>query len=144
MAIGGQKPKAAETRVAMGNPGKRPIPKTPAFKDGSELQPPKRWGKRGFELEEWNRLVPELVRVKVAKAVHQAPLEKICELYAASVRMYRAKDYTGFRMAADAHRKALTEFGLTPSSAARIGAGGGGSDDEDPAEAFFSGPRLTK
>jgi hypothetical protein len=143
MAARGQKATPIETRVAMGNPGKRPIPKSLAFSPGDGLAPPKRWPKKGWEREEWQRIVPEYLKAGIAKAVHQGALEKICELYAASVKLYEDKDYTGARMQAEAYRKSLTEFGGTPSSAVRVG-GSGTHEDEDPADEFFHGPRLAK
>lgn len=142
MATSGRKPKSAADKRTRGNPGRRPIPPEPAFTSGEGvLCPPDRWAAKGYEREEWNRIVPELVRCKIAKAVHQGELEKICELYAAGVELYERKDYTGSRMQADAYRKALNEFGLTAASAGRVGVQGS-HGDEDPAEAFFSGPRA--
>lgn len=141
MAVAGRKPKPPETKVATGNPGHRPIQSTPDFAAGDSLTPPKRWPKKGFEREEWDRIVPELVRVGVAKAVHQGALEKICELYAASVELYERRDYTGSRMQAGEYRKALNEFGLTAASAGRVGANGE-RGNEDPAEKLFTGPKL--
>ena len=138
MATGGRKPKPPEDKRARGNPGNRPIVDGPDFADGSTLAPPSSWDAIGSERQEWNRIVPELVRCGVAKAVHQGELEKICELYAASVDLYSRKDYTGFRMAAGEYRKALNEFGLTAASAGRVGSNGVGSSD--PADDFFTGP----
>jgi hypothetical protein len=141
MATAGRKPKPAADKRTRGNPGNRPIPPEPDFAGGDTLGPPKRWPAEGYEREEWNRIVPELVRCKIAKAVHQGALEKICELYASGVELYERKDYTGSRMAAGEYRKALNEFGLTAASAGRVGTQGS-HGDKDPAEAFFSGPRA--
>ena len=140
MAVRGRKPKPAEMKHLTGNPGKRKIPEAPAFADGSSLAPPKRWKARGYERQEWDRIVPELQRLGIAKAVHQGALEKICELYAVSVKLYEREDYTGARMAAAEYRKALNEFGLTAASAARVTIGAR-NDDEDPEAEFFTGPR---
>ena len=90
---------------------------------------------------EWDRIVPELQRCRIAKAVHQGALEKICELYAAGVVLYKQRDFTGSRMQAAEYRKALNEFGLTAASAGRVG-GTGDHGDTDPADEFFPGPRL--
>lgn len=141
MAVRGRKPKPAESKIATGNPGRRPIAPTPAFSDGDGLAPPRRWPAKGQERREWDRIVPELQRLRVAKAVHQGILEKICELYAASVELYKAKDFTGSRMQAAEYRKALNEFGLTAASAGRV-SGTGDHGDTDPADEFFPGPRL--
>lgn len=145
MAVRGRKPKPAEQKQAMGNPGKRPIPEQPVFTPGTKLAPPRRWPKRpGYERQEWDRIVPDLQRAGIAKAVHQGVLEKICELYAASVILYREKDYSGSRLQASEYRKALNEFGLTAASAGRVGFLGGAGDhgSNDPADEFFPGPQL--
>lgn len=143
MAVRGQKPKPAGQKVTTGNPGHRPIVEGPAFAAGDDLAPPKRWKKKGQERIEWARIVPELQRVGVAKSVHQGVLEKVCELYAASVELYRLRDYTGSRMQAGEYRKALNEFGLTAASAGRV-SGQGGDGHQDPADQFFTGPRLAR
>lgn len=144
MAVRGRKPKPAEQKEATGNPGHRPIPETPQFSPGDKLQPPRRWPKRGQERVEWARIVPDLQKAGIAKAVHQGVLEKICELYAASVELYKQKDYAGMRLQTSEYRKALNEFGLTAASAGRVGFLGGSGDhgNEDPADEFFSKPRL--
>ena len=145
MAPRGAKPRPAEDKAARGNPGKRPIAPTPPFAPGDTLAPPKRWKAKGQERQEWQRIVPELQRVGIAKMVHQGVLEKICELYAASVKLYEDRDYTGARMQSAEYRKALNEFGLTAASAGRVGfLGGEGRDHQDPADEFFTGPRLAK
>lgn len=141
MAVRGRKSKPAEAKRATGNPGKRPIQGEPAFTGGEVLAPPARWKADGQERVEWNRIVPELVRCKIAKAVHQGALEKICELYAASVLLYDRQDFTGSRMQAEAYRKALNEFGLTAASAGRVGSTGA-NGDEDPADQYFTGPQA--
>ena len=146
MAVGGRKPVPAETKVATGNPGNRPIPETPDFAPGTDLAPPRWWKESpGYELMEWKRIVPQLQKCGIAKAVHQGPLEKICQLYAASVVLYEKEDYGSARMQDAEYRKALNEFGLTPASAGRVGfLGGSGPDDIDPTDEFFDGPRLAK
>lgn len=134
----------------MGNPGHRPIPETPNFTPGDNLRPPDRWPAvnetktEGFERQEWVRIVPDLVKAGIAKAVHQGVLEKICELYAASVTLYEAKDYAGARMQTAEYRKALNECGLTPASAGRVGflGGSGANGDENEGDEFFKKPRL--
>lgn len=140
MAIGGRKPKPSEQKQVTGNPGKRPIPPTPSFAPGDSLAPPKRWSQKGFERQEWERIVPELQRLKIAKSVHQGALEGICELYAAKCAAWKKEDYSAHRMAVDAHRKALNEFGLTAASASRVG-GTGEDGHSDPTEEFFTGPK---
>ena len=141
MAPRGRKPKPALLKRVSGNPGKRQIPEEPDFTSGEKLAPPKRWKARGQERVEWERIVPELVRCGIAKAVHQGLLEIICEFYAASVLLYSREDFTGYRMQAEAYRRALNEFGLTAASAGRVGGATALGTIDDEAEDFF-GPRL--
>lgn len=138
MAIGGRKPKPAAQKRATGNPGKRTIPAEPAFRGGS-LEAPDWFN--DTEREEWVRIVPELERLTIAKPVHQGALEGICSLYSVWRDARNARDGTGMRMAYDAYRKALNEFGLTAASAGRVG-GTGEDGDQDPADEFFTGPRA--
>lgn len=145
MAIRGRKPKPAEVRSATNNPGHRPIREEPQFTPGDNLQPPRRWPKRGGEREEWGRIVGDLQIAGIARMVHQGALEKICELYAAGVILYKQKDYQGARLQSAEYRKALNEFGLTAASASRVGRYGGGGGDKgkpDEEEEFFPGPRA--
>lgn len=113
----------------------------PAFAAGG-LAPPK-WFKAA-ELEEWARIVPELQRVGVARGIHQGALEGICMLYASGRSLMKAGDVRGARLAANAYRLALGDFGLTPATAGRVGilGGTGARDDDDPGGEFFGGPRL--
>ena len=141
MAVRGRKPKPGAVKRATGNPGKRAIAPEPAFSDGSKLAPPAKWPALGYERQEWDRIVPELVRCGIAKAVHQGALEKICERYAASTTLYERLDYTGARQESEAYRKALNEFGLTAASAGRVG-GIGADANQDPAADYFTGPKA--
>jgi hypothetical protein len=61
MAVRGRKPKPKAVKEATGNPGRRPIADEPAFTDGSKLAPPAKWTPLGYERQEWDRIVPELV-----------------------------------------------------------------------------------
>lgn len=144
MAIRGRKPKPAQEKLTTDNPGHRPIAKEPEFTPGDNLSPPKRWSKRGQERVEWGRIVPDLQRAGIARMIHQGILEKICELYAASVILYKEKDYMGARQQTAEYRKALNEFGLTAASAGRVGwyGGNGSTPKEADEEEFFTGPRA--
>ena len=129
MARSGSKRKSAAQKEIEGNRGKRPIPAEPEFQDGlGVLKSPRRWGRARdgkkadrIEFEEWDRIVPELIACGIAKSVHQGPLEKLCELYAAATREYIAGEYSRFRHTVNAYRLALTEFGLTPAAAPGLG-----------------------
>jgi phage terminase small subunit len=139
MAVRGRKPKPADAKRVAGNPGKRALPKNePRFSDGGLAAPD--WF-TPEELEEWNRIVPELQVCNVAKGIHQGDLEGICVLYG-QWRTARSKaDAKEARLTYDAYRKARNEFGLTPASAGRV-ASIGANDDDDPAAEFFTGPRA--
>lgn len=143
MAVRGRKPTPPEAKAARGTQRADRPQDAPDFKSGEgALKPPTRWKKGGPEREEWDRIVPELVRCHIAKAVHQGALEKICELYASGVVLYERQDYTQSRMIAAEYRKALNEFGLTAASAGRVGGASAlGSEDEE-AEGFFTGPKA--
>ncbi len=144
LARGGRKRKPAAEKRAKGNPGKRPIPPEVQFKGGEKLAPPKRWPAGGEERKEWKRIVPELIRCQIAKAVSQGLLEKLCECYASSVTLYQRSDYTGARMAGEAYRKTLAEFGLTPSTASKVGGATAVGKLDDTAEKFFDGPKAVE
>ena len=141
MAIRGRKPRSAAQKRLEGNPGKRPIQREPDFAGGEKLAPPRRFTVRSEERREWDRIVPELVRCGIAKAVHQGLLEKICEFYADALELRKRGDLTGARLMAESYRKALSEFGLTPTSAGRVGGATALGAIDDDAEDFF-GPRL--
>lgn len=135
----GRRPLPPDDKRLRGNPGRRPIPEAPAFAPGDSLEPPRRWKSKGLERLEWGRIVPELQRLRIAKAVHQGLLEAICQTYSASVRLYRMGDNRGFRLQAETYRKLLGEMGMTPI---RPGGVGGGSPADDAEAEFFQGPRL--
>jgi phage terminase small subunit len=140
MAIGGRKPKPAAQKRVTGNPGKRKLPDAEPRFSGELVEP--QWFSR-LEREEWARVTPDLVRLEIATGVHQGALEGICVLYGLWRKARKDRDATQMRMAYDAYRKALNEFGLTPASIGRVG-GKGESGDSDPAAEFFTGPRLAK
>ena len=139
MATRGRKPKAAAIKRTTGNPGNRPILEEVPFGGLSSIAPP-RWMNK-WEKEEWDRIVPELVELGIAKSVNEGALQGICTLYAQWRKARKERDQKEMRLTYDAYRKALNEFGLTAASAARVG--GTGAND-DPAERFFTGPRAVK
>jgi P27 family predicted phage terminase small subunit len=142
--VGGRKPTPVRLKVLLGNPGKRPIrpePQPLAFEAPPE--PP------GYLLPEaaaeWRRLAPELLRLGLLTPVDIATFAACCEATgrwvqavrllaesggALTVRGYRGRMVTNplVRMIGDAAADVLrcaTEFGMTPSSRARVGAGPG-------------------
>lgn len=137
MADGGRKPKPTAVKQATGNPGKRKLPEAePVFEPGPVVAP--EWLDK-YEREEWERIVPELVRAGIAKPVHLSLLVGICALYSAFRTARLADDTVQARQSFEAYRKALNEVGLTPASAGKVKADTG--DGKDPAEKFFTGPK---
>lgn len=116
----------------------------PEFKSGDGfLEPPKEWDEDSPEREEWDRIVPELVRCNIAKSVHQGILEGICELYGEWKEHRKEKEYSKARLARAEYRKALNEFGLTPATAGRVGGATAIDNEDEEAEEFdFTGPRA--
>lgn len=138
MAKRGRKPRPTEVKRVLGNPGKRALPEAePEFAAGDIPAP--EWLDE-LEREEWDRIVPALVRVKVGKPVHQGALEGICTMYGAWRKARIDMDWTQARLTYDAYRKALNEFGLTAASAGRVNAKDDGGE-ADPMDKYF-GPRL--
>jgi P27 family predicted phage terminase small subunit len=130
----GRKPKPTALKLLEGNPGKRALnarePKpTPAQ---TSALTPRRFLDR-YGREEWRRVVPELDRLGLLTAVDLAAVEIYCDLYA-QWRRARVTLRTGFRDKAGKRkpeaqvvkdtatllRQYMVEFGLTPSSRARL------------------------
>ena len=150
-------PKVIPTKLKIlyGNPGKRPlnesepkpkpiVPKCPVW-----LGP--------IAKKEWRRVVPELERLGLLTCVDGAALEGYCESYGKWVEMtqflkkfekqgYMFKTPSGYMQQLPqvsmaqrylaAVRAFCTEFGLTPSSRARMTLPGQ-TDEDDPMEEFL-------
>ena len=142
-------------KILYGNPGKRPlnesepkpkptVPKCPAW-----LGP--------IAKKEWKRVVPELERLGLLTCVDGAALEGYCESYGKWVEMtqflkkfekqgYMFKTPSGYMQQLPqvsmaqrylaAVKSFCTEFGLTPSSRARMTLPGQ-ADEDDPMEEFL-------
>lgn len=128
------KPKPPELRLLEGNRGHRPIPPTP--KPRLEFPQPPRWLLRTAK-KEWRRVAKELYALGLLTVIDKAALEMYCQCYA---RWKQADDKIGEMECpatesgylqqdpyiAIAHKYAklalnfLTEFGMSPSSRARV------------------------
>lgn len=142
----GRKPKPTALKVLQGNPGKRPLnrnePKPTPTAPGCPtwLSPEAK--------AEWRRVVPELDRIGMLTRVDRAALATYCEVWATFVTAQRDLHENGIRLlaveqvtedgtkvyakaiknpsvlvakdAAAQVRQFCAEFGLTPSSRARI------------------------
>ena len=155
MARPGPPPKPPQLKLLEGNPGKRPL-NLPAVKPTPGAQCP------SFLHEvaqlEWKRIVPELMKLGLLTQIDRAALAAYCEAWA---DFKRAAEQTKNRpltvvagngtevqhpalvikrAAMEKIRQFAAEFGFTPSARGRVGMPGAG--EEDPDEAFLSGPRL--
>ena len=160
----GPAPKPTALKVIEGNPGKQriedtgePMPPVPEMIP----KPPKRLMREAKR--EWNRLAPVLVRLGVLTEVDLSAFAELCQNYA----YYREADKeimtqgekgallmqqtpSGYiqqhpiislrRQYYETWRKGLADFGLTPSSRARIVTGNGGSaEPKSEMERLLSG-----
>lgn len=127
MAIGGQRPKPTILRVVGGNAGKRPIPKNDPMPEGRPEKPP---GIDGEAEALWN------LRIERAHWLTWADTDKAAmwcilqaEFYASEGQMVAARI---------GQLRALgSELGFDPTARARIGSGGQGEKQHDPAAEFF-------
>jgi P27 family predicted phage terminase small subunit len=143
--VGGRKPTPVRLKVLLGNPGKRPLPVEPVPQTFAEIPAPPDY-LQPEAAAEWRRLAPELLRLGLLTPVDLAAFASYCEavgrwqlavrLLAESGGKLTARGYRGrvitnplvrvIGAAADDALRCATEFGMTPSSRARVGAGLGG------------------
>jgi P27 family predicted phage terminase small subunit len=126
--------------------GGRPIKKAPSF---LRLPPePPDWLSPEARAH-WDRIVPELQRLELTKPLDQGALAAYCETWSRFVAAQMTIQVEGpfttnangmpakhpavliVEAASKEIRAWSAEFGLTPSSEARVNAGGGGDDDDD-------------
>jgi len=155
----GRKPKPTNLRILHGNPGRRPLkagePKPVAEDPGC----PEHLDARAQA--EWQRLVPQLVRLGLATSLDRAILAAYCSTWSLWVHareqldLELADDMGPFTIAESGYKQAspwfnierqaaremrafAVEFGLSPSSRTRTTAAGT-EDSEDPAERLLGG-----
>lgn len=132
----GRKPKPTHLRVLEGNPGHRPINRREPKPTPVAPKPPS-WLDREAK-REWKRIAPELERLGLLTKVDGAALAGYCQAYArwrAAEEIIKREGLTvttesGYVMPHPAVKIAeksmqllrafATEFGLTPSSRARM------------------------
>jgi P27 family predicted phage terminase small subunit len=158
----GRKPKPTSLKILQGNPGKRPLAKneprpTPTAPGCPTWLSPE-------AKAEWRRVVPELDRIGMLSRVDRAALATYCEVWATFVTAQRDLHEHGLRImafrtesadgltiyvqpaknpsvqiardSAAQVRQFCAEFGLTPSSRARIDLPE--RDDEDDLNSLLS------
>jgi P27 family predicted phage terminase small subunit len=137
----GRKPLPAGLKILRGNPGKRRINKREPQPVTGAPEPPEFLS--GAALAEWQRITPELERLKLLARVDRAALAGYCECWATFVeavawmaengKVMTVRDDKGnvkyvqtvpqFGMAIkalDRVRAFCSEFGLTPSARTRL------------------------
>lgn len=152
MPRGGHNAKPTALKLLQGNPGKRPL-------DGAEPQPtPVRDLKPPAWLDAtakrcWRENAPELQRLGLLTQVDATTLALYCQAYS----RYRTALQTLSRIAPESEayrpvavtvekaeaslRMLAADFGMTPSSRARLSVGGGKEPEKDPLEELLSGRR---
>jgi P27 family predicted phage terminase small subunit len=138
----GRKPKPPALRRIEGNPGKRPIPKTPQPPAKMPTPPP---GLCAIARAEWKRAASILHPVGLLTVADRAAFEGYCLQYANRRRAMALINSKGlmigkvknpaaqlFRDADSAVRAWCAEFGMTPSARGRMALPG--SEDEDELE----------
>ena len=152
---GGHNRKPTALKKLQGNPGKRKLNKNePALVLGEPLMP---LGLSAEAQEEWRRIVPMLLKMKILTEAHGKALAAYCSCYALWMRAeqqiaelgitlrteFGYKMNPAVRVRSDALRQMksfLIEFGLTPASGSKLSVSNA-RDNVDPFEAFLEGPR---
>lgn len=157
MTTRGRKPKPAAQRRAEGNPGKRPI--HDAWQGEGVPEPPAFLGP--IAREEWDRVVPELVRAGLASRVSSGSLTALCTAWGIAEHARLLLDEEGlveegstgqlvesplvgtYLKAITTYMRIATEFGMTASAAMRVEmARGADGAVANPLSAIGEAPRL--
>jgi P27 family predicted phage terminase small subunit len=151
---GGRRPKSSGARALEGNPGRRPPRGEP--QPAIETPPCPSNLDRGAR-EEWQRIAPRLVELRVLSALDRATLAAYCSAWSTWAKADRAigrlrtqtitqrrsgttKLHPLYGLRSQAHREMLqaaVELGLTASSRSRVRAAPR-EDPADPSERFFA------
>lgn len=142
------RPKPTALKVIEGNPGKRPLPKNEPKPDLALIPCPQYLKSDKIAYAEWNRIIPELYKLRLLTNVDRTSLEIYCTQYAVYRRALMVINDEGLittnirngdkanpaaaiaREAAKIIKAIAIEFGLTPSSRARISLPSESIDDE--------------
>lgn len=138
MAVTGRKRKPTALRVLQGNPGKRPLPENEPVAPVGERTPGVPRHLKGDARRAWRKVAPVLHNMRVLTDADLHALEAYCVAYA---RWRKAEDelalgnyviktdkgnlvqspWVGIaNKAMDQMRRFMVEFGMTPSSRARV------------------------
>ena len=130
--MNGRKPKPASLKLLAGTPGKRAINRSEP-KPTSSIGDCPEWFPAEAK-EEWDRIVPEMVRLGVFAGLDRAIVEGHCLTYADMIRDAKAGKPVRAPILAQL-RFFAGELGLSPTSRARLKTPE--KDDGDPTEEFF-------
>lgn len=152
MAKRGAKPQPAAVKRLLGNPGKRPIrPDLPAPAGTPPM--PQRLMVEPVAVEKWNETVPILLELGTLTMADGEALATLCEVYAATQACLLELRASGpvmktdlggvkpnpagplYRSLVALQASLMSEFGLTPTSRARLG--GNEKKPTDEVEEFF-------
>ncbi|RMG98276.1 MAG: phage terminase small subunit P27 family [Chloroflexi bacterium] len=134
MSTRGRKPKPSQLKRVQGNPGKRPLNRREP-KPQSAVKRPR--GMRGLPRKFWDEYADELERIGVLTGVDTAVFRLAAEAFGFAIEAAEQLKQTGFtvdgrdgpkkhplaqvwRDNAQLFRQFATEFGMTPSSRARL------------------------
>lgn len=140
----GRKPKPTKLKLLQGNPGHRPLNEGEPEPEVATPDPPEQWAADSLERREWDRIVPELLALRLLTRIDRAALVLYCQAWARNQLAEAEIAEKGLTIAtalgniiqnpavgvankaAELAHKFLTEFGMTPSSRSRVSAAGGG------------------
>ena len=153
--MAGRKPKPTEVKMLTGNPGKRKLPElTPQLPPGAPDAPDSVQAD-AIALQEWHRIVPELVRLNLLSVADMGALAGYCQAFSlwqqasASVQSdgillsgplgKRKNPAVGIMLDAWKQVRAFaSEFGLSPASRSKVSHVS--SENPDQVEEWLFGP----
>jgi P27 family predicted phage terminase small subunit len=136
----GRPPKPTHLKILQGNPGKRALPKNEPKPEATIPIPPDHLS--NYAMEEWKRIAPQLEKLGLISRIDRTALAAYCQTYGRWVDAEEKLLNTGLIMKTKdgniiqnvllgiANRALLlmhrymVEFGMTPSSRARLGGAG--------------------
>jgi len=148
----GAKPKPIELKILEGNLGRRPIPE-PIKPSSDKITCPSHLSDTAKR--EWSRIVPELMNIGLLTNVDRTALAAYCQAYGRWVEAEKVIKAKGplyktekgniitspmlwvANKAMEQMHKFLTEFGMTPSSRARIAGANIKAEKDDPFESLL-------
>lgn len=134
--VRGRRPKPTEQKKLTGNPGKRKINDKEPKPDVVIPPPPEHLD--GIALEEWYRITPELMKLRMITVLDRAPLVALCQAWGDYIKACETLEeegevlmsdkgnaylnpWTGVKSnAMDRILRISSEFGMTPSARSRL------------------------